>query len=244
MVIGNSSNKFWKGIVSSTPGWRVEDSVIQDCASNAIELSAGSSLILHNKIINNGGVGVVESGAGSPNKYIENIIAGNTGDGLNITNGGGTVSGNLIIRGNIIYNNGGDGIELSGTSLRMLNVLECKRNIITENGGYGINGSSLTDAMIDFYGAILDWNAFYINTSDEVNGITNGDNDITLSADPFVDSANGDFNINNTAGGGADLRDEFLAIDATLIYLFRQWVSDDFGGGTTIAGTPMRRGMV
>jgi hypothetical protein len=41
---------------------------------------------------------------------------------------------------------------------------------------------------------------------------TNGDNDITLSADPFVDSANGDFNINTTAGGGADLRAATLAL--------------------------------
>ena len=30
--------------------------------------------------------------------------------------------------------------------------------------------------------------------------------DITLTADPFIDAANGDFNLNATAGGGAVLR--------------------------------------
>ena len=46
-------------------------------------------------------------------------------------------------------------------------------------------------------------NNFYYN-----NGFsfTNEVNPTTLSADPFVDAANGDFNINNALGGGATLR--------------------------------------
>ena len=44
------------------------------------------------------------------------------------------------------------------------------------------------------------------NTSGETSGIASGDNDITLTADPFVDASSDDFNINDTAGGGALLR--------------------------------------
>jgi hypothetical protein len=46
-------------------------------------------------------------------------------------------------------------------------------------------------------------NAFYNNTTD-YNGTH--DSNITLTADPFVDAANGDFNLNATNGGGGTLR--------------------------------------
>jgi len=44
------------------------------------------------------------------------------------------------------------------------------------------------------------------NTSGETSGIANGDNDLTLTADPFVNAAADDYNINDTAGGGTVLR--------------------------------------
>lgn len=50
-------------------------------------------------------------------------------------------------------------------------------------------------------------NAMYNNTAGAINNApTRAIGSITLTADPFVDAAGGDFNINNVAGGGADLR--------------------------------------
>jgi hypothetical protein len=52
-------------------------------------------------------------------------------------------------------------------------------------------------------------NAYYNNTTTfvEQTGLDGTHyEEITLTADPFVDAANGDFNINNAAGGGAVLR--------------------------------------
>jgi hypothetical protein len=51
---------------------------------------------------------------------------------------------------------------------------------------------------------LLGRNAYYNNGFTEP--LPNDANGITLTADPFVDAANNDFNINNAAGGGAVLR--------------------------------------
>jgi len=54
----------------------------------------------------------------------------------------------------------------------------------------------------------------------------------TLSASLFVDAANGDFNLNADAGGGATLRANNFSINTdTAVYPFRQYVSDAFGAG-------------
>lgn len=51
-----------------------------------------------------------------------------------------------------------------------------------------------------------DYNAVYDSATAHWTNITQGANDIILSADPFVDSATNDFRLNNTAGGGAACR--------------------------------------
>lgn len=51
-----------------------------------------------------------------------------------------------------------------------------------------------------------DFSYFYNNTNNYSDYATNQDNDVELTADPFIDAANGDFNLNATAGGGAVLR--------------------------------------
>jgi hypothetical protein len=48
--------------------------------------------------------------------------------------------------------------------------------------------------------------AFYNMTSAQFSGDFTTRNPITLSADPFIDAANGDFRLNNTPGGGAVLK--------------------------------------
>ena len=61
---------------------------------------------------------------------------------------------------------------------------------------------------------------------------------ITLTADPFVDAANGDFNLNADSGGGATLRANNFAINTdTSVYPFRQYVSDDFDSGAGSSAT-------
>lgn len=99
---------------------------------------------------------------------------------------------------NIIYGSAGNGIDVSAQTQANRTVFE---NVIVNSAGYGIVANS--SAKLDHF---LDYNYFYNNTSGNYNGYSGGDNDITLTADPFVDAANGDFNLNADAGGGATLR--------------------------------------
>lgn len=78
-------------------------------------------------------------------------------------------------------------------------------------------------------------NYFYNNTANYVNQNGMGTLDVQLTADPFVDAANGDFNFNSTAGGGAVLRAESFSPNAdNELFVFRWNVKDNFGGGGNV----------
>jgi len=124
-------------------------------------------------------------------KVVNNIIADASGNGIEIVG----KSDGAIIEGNVVVDSGGDGIEIGCQAT-------VKRNILQGNGAYGIHNADTHHD--DYY--VADWNAFRNNTSGETSGIASGDNDITLTADPFVDASSDDFNINDTAGGGTVLR--------------------------------------
>lgn len=77
-------------------------------------------------------------------------------------------------------------------------------NVFSVCSGYGVTsaGSALTGGTPG-----VDRNGFHSCTSGSVNAThLLNENSITLTADPFVDAANGDFNLNNVTGGGALLR--------------------------------------
>ncbi len=66
----------------------------------------------------------------------------------------------------------------------------------------------------------------------EVNNISNGPNDTSLTADPVVDSASGDFNLNENDPGGQTLRDKILSLDANSDQVpFGGWALPPAGGG-------------
>jgi hypothetical protein len=107
---------------------------------------------------------------------------------------------------------------------------EARGCLATGNGTYGVNGNS------DVARWMVSESRFRDNTSGNITGIGNYPttlNNYTTDSDDateFVNSAGGDYRIANDAatwGMGFGAGDEPAA-----------------GGGTTIAGTPMRRGMV
>jgi len=152
----------------------------------------------------------------SPSFSVTNcVIFGNAGYGINVVNG------QARIANNVIHNNS-NGIELSNT----LSPSRVVDNLITSCG----TAISVNSGTVNGF-HLIDGNAFYNNTTNvaNYNRVTNS---ITLTADPFVDAAAGDFNLNADAGGGALLRANNYALNTdTSIYPFRQYVSDDFGGG-------------
>lgn len=76
-------------------------------------------------------------------------------------------------------------------------------NIFYGNGtgavsGYGLNLGALTNAIVQNSN-----NAYGANLTGARNNISPGAGDVTLTVDPFVNSAGGNFALNTTAGGGA-----------------------------------------
>jgi len=144
-----------------------------------------------------GGYGVQP--ANNSSAYLDNcLIEGCASGGVFISSGNG--SGNIECWNTIIHGNSGDGIRLSqnGRANRIFNT------IVSSNSGYGIYGNISTDS--DYYRPFNSNISFYNNSLGETYLFSVIRNSITLTADPFVDAANGDFNINNAAGGGAVLR--------------------------------------
>ena len=109
--------------------------------------------------------------------------------------GGHCLTNNIFhdISGNAINFDDEHGIE-SSTAMN---------NIFSSIGGNCISASTAWNKAPT---AFFDRNAFFSITGSNYNNLTAGANDITLTADPFVDAANNDFNLNADSGGGATLR--------------------------------------
>jgi len=163
---------------------------------------------------NNGASGIASS---VPCEVINCLLYGNGSYGFKSTR-------NCLVSGCIIYGNTSDGVNVTGYASVITD------NIISSNGGYGINA----DAEWQL-GSVEDRNAFYSNTSGSLNNITAGSFDITLTADPFTDAASGDFTINETSGGGADLRTTSVTLGSTETRPFRWLDTSTGGGGATLA---------
>jgi hypothetical protein len=100
------------------------------------------------------------------------------------------------------YNNGRDGIRNAAANWQFT-VRDC---ILVKNAGYGLNSSVTNFSSASQYLTILDYNAFYSNTSGARNQVPTGTHDVTLTGDPFTNGASNDFSLNATAGAGAACR--------------------------------------
>lgn len=107
-----------------------------------------------------------------------------------------------FVTNNIFYNISGNAITFN----RDQNFMSCQyeHNIFSEIGGHAFTGAA--DYTEHQKLSMFDRNAFHNVTGSTHNNLTAGNNDIALTADPFVDAANGDFNLNATNGGGGTLR--------------------------------------
>jgi hypothetical protein len=204
LVANDASNAWYSAIGVSGFGFKVTECIIGHCSNSGIRVTNGGGGIDVSscRIYSCGASGF---GFGGNVQVLglnihNNLIYDNTADGIEWNNtGDGRSTG--TISGNIIHGNGSDGIQITNNNVGIPNIVN---NIITGNGAYGINSAASGAARAS--GAIINVNAFFDNSSGQVVGIANGQDDITLTSDPFVNAASGDFNINDTSGGGALLR--------------------------------------
>lgn len=99
----------------------------------------------------------------------------------------------------VAYSNGSYGFS-SFDGSNDPNLVRC---ITANNGDYGIRGNSRSGRYM-----IICQTADYGNTNGRILAYANTIDSlpISLTADPFIDGANGDFRLNDTAGGGAVLK--------------------------------------
>ena len=219
LLVDDSGGSSWyRGFTRNggNPSGHLSEFRIYNCTDDGFSDSGNGPIVgtfLNCVSANNGGDGIstdVEC------RFINCLVYGNGIYGIDSSTA-------CFVSGCVIHGNTSDGVNVTGHSSVITN------NIISSNGGYGINA----DAEWAF-GSIEDRNAFYSNTSGALNNITSGTYDITLTADPFTDAASADFTINETSGGGADLRTTAVTLGSTETRPFR-WLDTSTGGGATLA---------
>jgi hypothetical protein len=151
------------------------------------------------------GEGIRMSADGS-SSAVNNIVSACAGSGVELK--GGAVGLN-VVTGNIIDGNKRNGI-MGIQSAFTASVID--NNIIANHDQATYGGLNVTSGTTDQntnVPAFIGYNAFYNNTTHYI-GVCASKKDIICTADPYTNRAGGDYTLNNTAGGGALLRDAGL----------------------------------
>lgn len=191
---------------STTHGWTITGgrNIWLDCsarnnAGSGYGLSVSNNLFVQCLASGNTAEGWNNSGTQTCWACVghNNTGSGFRGDGMQCyyciadTNGGRGFRNIYAVHNSIAYNNSSNGIDaMTNKSGTFIN------NILVSNGATGIVGSS--DEAI-----ILMNNAFFGNVTAQTSGVAGLEiGSITLSGDPFVNSAGEDFSLNRNSNAG------------------------------------------
>jgi len=200
-IVGELNNSFsnhiWKtGLTATT--FLAKNTVFTDSTSHGIQHSNGNLNLNFEKCIikNSGGDGWYMSHNSMSLVFRSCQIINNTSFGIRWQSIYTGTRFNMVDC--IINGNGSDGIYFTGVNTTIM-----QNCIVANNGGYGLRqGGAVNTRDLDY----MNNNAFYNNSSGHLSNINLDSTNIMLDADPFVDAANGDFNLNATNGGGGTLR--------------------------------------
>jgi Right handed beta helix region len=186
----------------STDDGLIENTVVKNCTSHGLQLMPGgcTMTVMSCDIYLNAGDGINMSGSGAAGRIvvIDSHIDHNSGKGMYLGPSASQVHCLTVVSCNVSFNTS-DGISATPTTAM---AIITTNNIIYGNA-CGRNYSASPDmghSRNDFLGG---------NTSGPYGGsAVAGTADVTLTADPFINSASGTRNFapNNTAGGGALVR--------------------------------------
>ena len=219
-IEGNTSGQS-AGIYVTQSACRIVNITVNKAGTNqsGFRLDSTYCHVINCKVTNNASGGnsfEATSNTGGTSVFIDCQAYGNSSVGFNLS---GAEGGTLIrcIAGNntgigfsgmagqaclsfincTAYVNTSDGFKLQTNNWGSPSCLNC---ISYGNGGYGFNYS--TGTIIE---PMPKWNynAYGSNTTANLNGISAGSHDVTLTADPTTNGAANDFTLNSTTGGGA-----------------------------------------
>ena len=172
--------------------------------------------------------------------YIDSCLFRNNGNYCLGNSSNGAYS--FDVSNSIFDNNVGFVYNFSGLSARITNNIINNTTTNLFGSGYGgdfeffvnnifSNNAGSISANVASGTSRMYANAYYNNTNIDAS-FSGNYNPITLTADPFVSSSSGDWNLNSDSGGGATLRANNFSMNTdTAVYPFRQYVSDDFDSG-------------
>lgn len=135
----------------------------------------------------------------APSVTILRVLVHSNVTGINNTSTTGS-AGNLIIQGCTIAMNSADGINIAITSGSFV-LFTFTDNIVYGSGDYGIDCATAGRSVSGW--RVIANNALGGNTAGNLRNWDQGENFVTLSADPFTNSGADDYTLNNTAGAGA-----------------------------------------
>jgi hypothetical protein len=158
--------------------------------------NAGSTLI-RNSLIYECGTNGIYTTVGQNQAVIQIVdsVIRDCSVGINYSPSIGSI---LSLDHTVIYSNSSHGIEKNSNVIATFALCNC---ILYGNGGWGITVAS--GQLVEAENCA---NAYGSNTSGNRNGWSAGAGDVALSANPFTAPGSDDFSLNNTAGGGAALR--------------------------------------
>ncbi len=223
-ILDANSNSSTRGILVLSNGCHVHNVSVKNCVGISIELQqndtmasycdvTASTLTGNPQIIagTNGGrpttllfctaTGGTSTGIGcGPSAQLIGCISGNntgaSSDGFFIT----LNQGCNVFLGNTAYVNGRDGVRITSGGYEGLFGVN---NLSYGNAGFQFN---YTNGALPPFMQFLDRSAYGGGGSGNLNNITAGPNDVTLSGDPTTAGASNNFALNNTSGAGAACR--------------------------------------
>ena len=120
------------------------------------------------------------------------IAANNTSSARAFQMDGGSDQSPVYLVNSVAVNNGGDGVSITNHHYPVFIL----NSIFVSNSGFGLNSTTTMPNGANTIGN----NAFFGNTSGARNNISARPGDVTLSGNPFTNSAGNDFSLNTGAG--------------------------------------------
>lgn len=180
---GSATTAALFGNYSSIDSSRFLNCVVDGFSSTGF--SAKGTLYFTDCIFTNNGGGGLYSDSYTNLEARGCIFADNTQHGFRPKTG--------LIENCIFYNNGYSAVTSTNVGISAVRIINSLFVNHTSSTYQTLNGSHSV-------------NCVFYNNHTKLSSSSRSDGDIDLTADPFVDAANGDFNLNATNGGGGTLR--------------------------------------
>lgn len=178
---------------------------IENCTSHGLTIidnGARGAVIFDACFIHDNGGWGINKGAAFALVLINCIFARNANGGVTASLGSTGASAVSFVADRCVFDdNTGPGLQL-GTGGTSHDPVLLTNNIFYDNTTYGVNFSAAASPVnVSGYG-----NAYGANATAARNNVPTLPGDVTLSADPFTARGSDDYTLNDTSGGGADLK--------------------------------------